>query len=289
MPTAGSGKRWILPTFIVGIIIAGTAVWNAIQWSQRDRLTGLVAEAQAAYEHHDWATAQIKAREQLKKNRDDPRALRILGRALSRQGRDQDAALIFERLGRDSMAAEDYLLVGQGLVRARNLDMAIDIWKMALQLDLAHFESRIALEQVLFRLDRLEDAEKHVESLRLQPERGALAQVLLGQIRTQQFDIAGAARAFTLALERPDQWKFMADPDLIRKQLARCQLQLGKPDLAREQVRQLAGPESDQETCWLLSRCDLQESLASQANVLIKAALAENHSSLELKAGAICR
>ena len=187
------------------------------------------------------------------------------------RARDHAAAAIFERLGRDTMEAEDYLLVGQACLRDRKIDLAIKIWEKAVQLDPNHFESRIALEQVCFRLDKLSQAEQQAESLLAQPGRDALAELLRGQIRTQQSDPAGAARAFELALERPDQWTFLVDPDFLRKQLARCLLQTGQPALARERLRPLTGSARDPEACWLLARCDLQEAIPTEAAVSAQA------------------
>ena len=97
------------------MILAGVACGEGLV-EQGDRRAGTVAQSQAAYDHQDWLAAERKAREQLRKNRDDPDALRLLGRALYRQGRDQAAAAIFERLTPDTMAAEDRLLVGRSFV-----------------------------------------------------------------------------------------------------------------------------------------------------------------------------
>jgi tetratricopeptide (TPR) repeat protein len=270
MPRVGVMNRWLIPVLTCTAILVGVA-GGAVWWSKSDRRASILEQAQAAYDHHDWAAAERKAREHLRKDRDDRNALRLLGRALYRQAHDRAAAAIFERLGSDTMTAEDYLLVGQACVRARNVDLAIKVWQKAVQIDPSHFESRIALEQVLFRLDKLTEAEEEAESLLAQPGRSALAEFLRGQIRTQKSDPAGAARAFERALEQPDQWKFMVDPALIRKQLARCLLQTGQPALAREQVRELTGLNRDQEACWLLSRCDLQETIPIEPAVAAQA------------------
>jgi tetratricopeptide (TPR) repeat protein len=270
VPRIGVRHRWLVPALTGAVILAGVAC-GGVWWSKSDHRPSPLEQGMAAYDHQDWPAAERKAREQLRKDREDPDALRLLGRAFYRQRRDQAAAAIFERLRPDTMAAEDYLLVGQACLRSRKVDLAINVWRMAVQLDPTHFESRIALEQVFFRLDKLSDAEREVESLLAQPGRDALAEFLRGQIRTQQADPAGAARAFERALERPDQWKFMVETSLVRKQLARCLLQTGQPALAREQVRQLTGQDRDQETCWLLSRCDLQEAIPTEADVLAQA------------------
>ncbi len=270
MPRLGVRKQWLVPALTFAMMLAGAA-GGGLWWSKSDRRAGPLEQAQSAYGRRDWPAAERKAREQLRKGHDDPHALRLLGRALYRQARDQAASAIFERLGADSMAAEDYLLVGQACVRTRNIDLAIKVLQRAVELDPNHFESRIALEQVFFRLDRLSDAEREAESLLAQPGREALAEFLRGLIRTQQSDPAGAAKAFERTLERPDQWKFMVEPSHVRKQLARCLLQTGQPAAAREQLRRLTGQDRDQETCWLLSRCDLQEAVPTESTVLAAA------------------
>ncbi len=270
MPRVAVRNPWLGWLVTCAAVLTGMA-WCGVRWNPSDRRTGPLEQGQAAYQLQDWPTAESKAREQLRIDREDRRALHLLGRALYRQGRDQAAAALFERLGPDAMAAEDYLLVGQACVRSRKADLAIKFWQKAVQLDPNHFESRIALEQAFFRMDKLSEAEGEVERLFAQPGRHALAELMRGQIFTQQSDPAGAARAFEHALERPDQWSLMVAPDFLRKQLARCLLQTGQPALARDQLHQLTGEDRDQETCWLLSRCDLQESIPTEAAVSTQA------------------
>jgi tetratricopeptide (TPR) repeat protein len=231
MQRVGLRNHWLAPALVCALILAGAtslAVWR----STRYRQPGPIEQGQAAYDHQDWPAAARKAREQLRQDRDDPSALRLLGRALYRQGLDQAAAAIFERLTPETMTADDYLLVGQSFIRSQKVDLAIEEWRKALQLDANHFESRIALEQTLFRLDRLAEAEREAELLLARPGREALAELLRGQIRTQLSDPAGAAKALQLAMRSPDQWQSMVEPDLFRKQLARCLLQTGRPRLA---------------------------------------------------------
>jgi tetratricopeptide (TPR) repeat protein len=270
MPRVGVRAPWIFLVVTGAAILIGMA-WCGVRWIQSARRRGPLEQGQAAYQHQDWPTAERKAREQLRRDREDPEALHLLGRALYRQGRDQAAAAIFERLGPGAMAAEDYLLAGQACVRSGKADLAIKVWQKAVQLDPNHFPSRIALEQAFFRMDKLSDAEREAESLLAQPGRNALAEFLRGQIRIQQSDPAGVVRSFERALERPDQWASLVAPDFVRKQLARCLLQTGQPALARERLHQLTSQDRDQETCWLLSRCDLQEAVPTEAAVSTRA------------------
>jgi tetratricopeptide (TPR) repeat protein len=270
MTHVGSRNRWVISAILCALILAVTIFAN-LRWKKADRAAELVAQGQAAYNRQDWPAAEARAREQLKKDRRDPAALRLLGRALYRQHRDQAAGGIFDRLGSDTMTAEDYLLVGQACIRSEKVDLATKVWQKALRLEPDHVESRVALEQTLFRLDRLSDAEREAQSLLTLGGHEALAELMLGQIRAQQNDPAGAAQAFQRALARVDEWQSMVDPISIRKSTARCLLQMGQPVLARDQLSSFTGNASDPEICWLLSRSNLQQALPSDESVLAQA------------------
>jgi cytochrome c-type biogenesis protein CcmH/NrfG len=107
MTHVGSRNRWVISAVLAGLILAVAILANA-RWKKANRAAELVEQGQAAYNRQDWPAAEAKAREQLKNDRQDPAALRLLGRALYRQQRDQAAAGIFERLGSDTMTAEDF-------------------------------------------------------------------------------------------------------------------------------------------------------------------------------------
>jgi tetratricopeptide (TPR) repeat protein len=193
MTNVGSRNRWVI-SGILGAVILGVTTFVNLRWKKADRTTELIAHGQAAYNRQDWSAAEATAREQLKKARQDPAALRLLGRALYHQQRDQAAAGIYERVGSDAMTAEDYLLVGQACIRAEKVDLATKVWQKALRLEPNHFESRVALEQTYFRLDRLSDAATEAQVLLEQGGHTALAGLMLGQIRVQQNDPTGAGR-----------------------------------------------------------------------------------------------
>jgi len=270
MPRVRVTNRWFLLALSCALVLAGVA-WGRAWWSKSDRRATLLAQSRAAYNQRDWPTAQLKAFEQLKTDRDDPVARRLLARALYRQGRDQDAAAIFERLPPDTMEAEDYLLIGQAYINSQKTRPAREALQKAVALDPNHFEARVKLEQIFFRLDRLADADREAERLLAQPGREAAGELMRGQIRVQISDPAGAVGPLERALAHPEQWEFMADPNLFRKLLARSLLRTGQPVLARGQLRQLTGDARDPETCWLLSRCDLQEAIPTEAAVSAQA------------------
>ena len=236
--------------------------------TKNDRRASLLEQSRAAYNQQDWATAKTKAIAQLKTDPADPVALRSLGRALYRLGRDQDAPAIFERLTPDSMEAEDYLVRGQALIRSENTKLASEDLRKALQLDPNHFESRVTLEQVLYRTDQLAEADRETGRLLAVPGREAAGELLRGQIRFQLADPASAAEHLELApCATPSSGDTIGDPNYFRRQLARSLLRTGRPALARESLRRLTDNARDPKTCWLLSRCDLQEDIPTESAV----------------------
>jgi tetratricopeptide (TPR) repeat protein len=266
MPRAWVRNRWLVPALACFAIVTSVAL-GVVGWIKTHHGAGALLRGQAAYDKRDWAVAEKIAREQLKQDRGNPDALRLLSRALFRQSRDQPAVAISESLDRDTMTAEDYFLLGQSCVRSQKSDVAIKLWQKTTRLDPNHVESRVALEQAFFRLDRLSEAEKEADSLLDVPGRAALAELMRGQIFSQKSDPAGASAAFERAVERPEEWASMVEPLGVRKQLARTLLQTGQAARAREQLVRVTGNDLDPETCWLLSRCDLQESIPSEPAV----------------------
>jgi tetratricopeptide (TPR) repeat protein len=268
MPRGRVSIRWFFFAMACAVVVAGLSVGGA-WWSKRDHRKSLLEQSRAAYNRRDWAAAQAKAYEQLKTNRDDPEALRLLARALFRQG--GDAAPIFERLKPDAMEAEDYLLLGLFFLRAQKAPLAIKPLQKALELDPNHVESLVALEQIHFRMDRLTEAQQEAGRLLAMPGKVAFGELMRGQICVQKSDAAGAVASLERALVHPEQWDFFADSNLFRKQLARALLQTGQPALARERLRQVTASNPDDETCWLLSRCDVQEGIPTDAAILAQA------------------
>jgi tetratricopeptide (TPR) repeat protein len=270
MLSAPGRNQWIVPALVCSVILAG-AVGGGVWWSRRVRPASALEQGQAAYDQGNWPAAERKAREQLRQHGEDTRARRLLARSLHRQGREQAAGEIYARLAPSTMEADDYLLVGQALIHSHNVDRAIEVLQKAVHLDANHFQAWLALEHLYLLLDRLSDAERQAELLLAQSGREALGELFRGQICIQRSDPAGAATALERALVRADQWSFMADPDFVRKQLARCLLRTGRPALARAQLRQLTARDRDPETCWLLSRCDLQEAIPTDMATLAQA------------------
>jgi hypothetical protein len=102
------------------------------------------------------------------------------------------------------------------------------------------------------------------------PGREALAELMRGQICVQQSDPTGASEALVRALDHANQWLFLVDPAGVEKQAARCLLETGQAGRARELLLRSTVSDRDPETCWLLSRCDLQESIPSEPSIAVQ-------------------
>src|SRR4029077_15649145 len=125
-----------------------------------------------------------------------------------------------------------------------------------------------------FRLDLLHEAATMAERLSAQPGWEPRAALWLAAVRAAEADPARAPQALERALARPDQWAGADHPDRVRRQLARFRLQAGQPSRARDALREPSGARDEPELGWLLSRCDLQQGIASSADV---AALARSY------------
>ncbi len=206
-------------------------------------------------------------RGRLKAHRDDSEATRLLARSLFRQGRDRPALTTQTRLPDNLMTAEDFFLRGQALVNLGQKEYGILSWRQALGRDANHVETLVALEKAFFRLDLLNEAARAAERLATVPGWEAHANLMLGRVRAEQSDPAGAAEALRRALTRPDQWHGADDAERVVKQLARFLLRTGQAEQARDALRQLAAPADDPEAGWLLSRCDLQQGISTGATI----------------------
>ena len=94
--------------------LAGTA--GLVVWIAREQAGDPLVQAARAYGRDDWRSAEAQARLVLKTNSSDPHALRLLARTSARQGRDESAEAIYRRLGTKFMEAEDFFLLGRGLL-----------------------------------------------------------------------------------------------------------------------------------------------------------------------------
>jgi tetratricopeptide (TPR) repeat protein len=267
MPRVALGS-WRLPTgWLTASILGGALLGGFWFWWRGGARVNPLQRGTTAYDSHDWQAAEQVARQRLKEHPDDAEALRLLARSWFRQSRDQPALAIHGRLADELMAAEDYFLRGQALARMGQKELAILLWRQALGRDVNHIDTLVALEQLLFQLDLLNEAARAAERLSAQPGWEARAALMLGAIRAEQADPAGAAAALERALARADQWHGADRPDRVRKLLARFLLQTGRPAQARAALLPFAGTAEDPEAGWLLSRCDLQQGVTTDPAV----------------------
>ncbi len=268
MARSRSRRRWI--ALVLLVIVAGSALgwWS---WRRGGRVAPLGA-GDAAYDARDWPAAEKAARHRLRTHRDDREAQRLLARALIRQGRDQAGLPIQLRLPDTILSAEDFFLRGQAAVRLGRKELGILAWRQALGKDNDHVETLVALEEIFVRLDLLDEAARVAERLAKRPGWEARGSLMLGRIRADQSDPAGAADALRAALSRPDEWQGSEDRAGVVRQYARLLLRTGRPGPAREALADLARDGTgDPETCWLLSRCDLQEGKTSAGPITASA------------------
>jgi Tfp pilus assembly protein PilF len=208
----------------------------------------------------------------LKEAPDDAAALRLAARALARQDREQAAIAAYSRLELRLMTPEDYFLLGRALSRTGQDDLALKALEQAQAVKPDRPELLYELAQVYFRTDRPATAEAIAERLAQDPEWEARAQLLLGTCRDRRNDPAGAARALQRAFALDPAGKAAAPRPIqpLRLLLVRCLLRIGQPVEARRRLESIAGPGTDQESAWLLSRCLLQEKAWAPATAALE-------------------
>jgi tetratricopeptide (TPR) repeat protein len=257
----------------IGAALAGIA--GFVVWIVREEAVDPLVLGVRAYGREDWRSAEARARLVLKTNSSDPHALRLLARASARRGRDESAEAIYRRLGTKFMEAEDFFLLGRGLLGGGQVGPALASLGAARDLEPDHAETLDTLSHYWVQAGSMTDAVDAAERLRKQPGWQVRSDVRLGRLRAQLFDPAGAASVLTEALLRDPQ---LAHADLTpaatRMLLARAWLQSGRPAEARAVLEDSAAPGQalDPEGWWLKSRAYLQESRFADALSALKAA-----------------
>ena len=239
---------------------------------QEQSPTSLLEQSRAAYPKR---TGRRRGPRHSRSSRQPPpiqSRLRLLGRVSTAWGAIKTLRRYSSGLHPSRWRLRTTWCRGQASIRSQNVKLAVENLQKALQLDPDHFESRVTLEQVFFRQDRLVEADRETERLLALPGREAVGELMRGQIRFQQSDRAAAALHFERALRHPEQWDFIGDPNFFRKQLARSLLGIGQPPGSRF-VAELTDDPQDPKTSWLLSRCDLQEAFPIEAAVSAAARL----------------
>ena len=112
----------------------------------------------------------------------------------------------------------------------------------------------------------LDEAARAAERLRRQPGWESRGDMMLGIIRGDSLDLAGAALAFRRVLDRdPKVAASNAQPDKLRKLFARTFLRVGRPAEARPHLQSILARGPDPEASWLLSRVYLQQGAIAEA------------------------
>ena len=257
---------------VATVAVLGVGAWLLIR-IVRDREGNPTARGDLAYRGRDWHAAETLARAILKTRPSDPDALRLLARSMARLGRDDSAEAIYRRLGTGPMAAEDYFLLGRGLLGRGQSGPALAALGAARDAEPDHAETLDALSLHWAETRAMTDAVDAAERLIKQPGWEVRGQVRLGRLLADLFDPAGAARSLAEALRRDPQLRDAdLDPAAARRLLARCWLQAGRPAEARVLIVDPAGRGIDPEGSWLLSRVLLQEGKAPEAAAALEAA-----------------
>jgi tetratricopeptide (TPR) repeat protein len=263
-------RKWVGLTAVIASMAGAT--WWGIHggWAgHRDRRD----RGSVAYRRGDWEAAEARARAILKADPSDREALRLLARAAARRGRDESAEAIYRRLGTGSMEAEDYYLLGRGLLARGQLGPGLASLGAARDVQPDHAETLDALSRYWSENRMLTEAAEAAERLARQPGWEVRGGVRLGRLRADLLDPAGAAAVLSDALRRdPKLDGADLEPAAAVRLLVRCWLRTGRPAEARALLQDDAGRGLDPEGAWLLSRAWLQEGKLTEAASALTAA-----------------
>ncbi len=262
-------RIWVKLAMVVVLIGAAWFAIDRLGEGRGDRSD----RGDLAYQRGDWRAAEAQARANLKTNPSDGEALRLLARSAARQGRDDSAEAIYRRLGTRSMEAEDYFLLGRGLLARGQVGPGLASLGAARDVQPDHAETLDALSRYWAETRMMTDAAEAAERLVRQPGWEVRGEVRLGRLRAELFDPAGAAAVLADALRRdPKLTRADLAPDAVVRLLVGCWLQAGRPAEARALLQDAAGRRLDPEDSWLLSRACLQEGKATEAASALEAA-----------------
>ncbi len=216
-----------------GLMIAAGVALAWLAWTRL--MPDPLAAGLRAYEQRAWGRAEAEASERLKARPSDREALRLPARAKGRQGRDVEAQTIYrQRLGFESMTAEDFVVAASGLRRKGLYDQARISLERAQKFEPDYPEMLHDLASLDATTGRLAEGTELAERLICRPGWDVKALLLLANLREQLDDPAGTVEALELALQR-DLALAAADFSVstVQKRLARALLQIGRPAEAR--------------------------------------------------------
>jgi tetratricopeptide (TPR) repeat protein len=240
------------------IAIMVVAVAGLVAWMWPRLFPSPLEKAQAAYEQGNWSAAATMARGILRERPGDVAALRLLARTQGRIGRDESAQELFNRVSDHAMQAEDFFLLGAGLVRQERAEAALAVLERARTLDPSHAEALHELARTYARLGRLGDAVEAASQLVAVPGWEARGGVILGALCQERLDSSVASKALIRALQAdPRLHGAVASPSAVRKLLARTLLQTRQPSQAKTYLETVLLDGPDPEASWLMSRAYL--------------------------------
>jgi len=252
--------RW-LAIFAGASILAACGLWLALRSMTKDPLS----QGWAAYDRGDWEVAVERARERLNSSGDDLSALRLLGRASVRLGRDSSALAVFGRLEAENMTADDLCQLGIALIRTGN-SRGVEVWELARSAEPNHPETLFELTCTYFARDRLDDAAKTGQALVKCAGWEDRAQALLGAIQLARDEPAAALEYWRRIPERKTAEKGSTPaPVVAPKEFARALMRVHEPEQARLHLERFLSSQQDHEFFWLMSRAYLQEGEKNQA------------------------
>jgi tetratricopeptide (TPR) repeat protein len=255
--------RWAMSLTAVTVVLSMALGISRLRGPSANRL---VQQAASFYRRSDWEHAAESARLALRSRPSETSALRILARSSARMGNDEIAEVIYRRLGTASMEAEDLFLLGRGLLKRDVRGPGLASLGAARDLDPNHPETLDALIDYLIDVQALTQAAEDAERLRHQPGWEVRGLVVLARVRHMLLEPAAAADLFFEALHRdPQLTQGRTDTRQARKLLARCLLEVGRPDQARQQLETVLEMGPDSEALWLVSRALLMEGKMDQA------------------------
>jgi tetratricopeptide (TPR) repeat protein len=277
MPGSGREKRRHRTALIAAVLTALVAVTagGVGLWSARSRANiDPTARAASAYGEGNWTAAAKLARQTLTVRKDDPAALRLLARASARLGRDDIAMAIYQRrLDDKSLEVEDRLLRGMMLQRHGQPDAAARDWKQVLETSEVSPQTLEELGRFFMMADKHDNAMQVAGRLVKVPGWEARGSMMLGTIRVDVNNAAGAALSFRRALEiDPNELARAHQPNKLRKAIARTFLRIVSPGEAQRLLQPILDSEPDQEASFLLSRVYLQQGDKTGALAALKEA-----------------
>jgi cytochrome c-type biogenesis protein CcmH/NrfG len=259
---------------IIAVVVLGLVVGFTILF-RRPRARGfanLTTTDSSTRTTKEWRSMAYEARRRLAEDPDDQDALRALARASVHLGRDDTAVRLYtKKLRSDKLAAEDSYLLGTALSRLERWDDAIATWESAVKADPRHAEALDILARAYLREKQIEKAARAAEQLARLPGKEATGLLMLGVLRVEMNDPAGASEVLQRGLELdPDVRGAIIAPSTLRKALARAMLQTGRPGAAKGPLTAVLDSGADPEASWLLSRVYLQEQDVAEAKAALE-------------------